>query len=119
VLAHRPCRSHRVAEGSHVLQLGVLEVHDGGLLSDLIVLLEAAVGATIVVGRIERLSTNGVDRVLHVNSIYTGVIWLWLKKHLLVQQIHHVLIKVVANILVVDVHLHLIHLVVCGKLWLV
>lgn len=36
----------RVVEGSHVLDLGVLEADEGGLLPDLVVLMQPAVGAT-------------------------------------------------------------------------
>ena len=120
VLAHRAVRAstYRVVEGSHVLQLGVLEVHNGCLLAYLVVLMESAVGAARIWRRLVGIGGHSIVGDQELTSVQGAVLELLLEEHLLVQHAEHLLVEVVADVFVVDVHLHLFHLVISGELGL-
>ena len=106
----------RIVEGSHVLYLGVLKADKCGLLPDLIVLMQSAVGSSSSnAASVLSLSGNGV--VGHeLSTIQRAVIEWLLEQHLLVEHAEHLGVNVVADIFVVHIHLHFVHLVVL--LWL-
>lgn len=121
-LAGRAIRraTYRVVEGSHILHLGVLEAHEGTAVSNwLVVFMQPAVGAVRIDSYL--LAIHHGQRVVgehELAAVERAILELLLKKYLLVQHAEHLLVEVVADVLVVDIHLHLLHLVIGGQLGL-
>lgn len=107
--------AHRVVEGCHVLHLRVLEADKGCLLAYLVVLVESTVRAARVDGSLVGVA-HGAVREHEVPSVERAILELLLEENLLVQHAEHLLVEVVADVLVVHIHLHLFHLVVGGEL---